>query len=277
MPDNTQMEDRSIIVDGDVLIGNHSEISYGLLARSIIIGERVKIDGDVLAEEDVRLDLWSNINGDVRTKKDAYIGERTNINGKLVVKGDLDIGNDVHIGEDFEAKGWIVIRNPVPVIVYIILYLAELLRLGEGDEVDKMLNQLFSEESEVSKEQALIVPNGTKIALDMIRIPDKAIIGDNCRMLGNVRAHSVEVKDNTTLFGSIRTRDEIKIGQNSEIHGDLITRGGVYIDKGSRVMGEINADAIIVHEDAKIDGAMRALRGVFLMSDEECEHENEVG
>ncbi len=276
MPDNTQMEDRSIIVDGDVLIGNHSEISYGLLARSIIIGERVKIDGDVVAKEDIRLDLWSNINGDVRTNKDAYIGERTNINGKLVVKGDLDIGNDVHIEEDFEAKGWIVIRNPVPVIVYIILYLAELLRLGEGEEVDKMLNELFSDESEVLKEQALIVPNGTKITLDMIRIPDKAIIGDNCRMLGNIRAHSVEVKDNTTLFGSIRTRDEIKIGQNSEIHGDLITRGGVYVDKGTRVMGEINADAIIVHEDAKIDGAMRALRGVFLMRDEECEHENEV-
>ena len=94
MPDNTQMEDRSIIVNGDVLIGNHSEISYGLLARSIIIGERVKIDGDVVAEGDIRLDLWSDINGDVRTKKDAYIGERTNINGKLVVKGDLDIGND---------------------------------------------------------------------------------------------------------------------------------------------------------------------------------------
>jgi predicted acyltransferase (DUF342 family) len=276
MPDNTQMEDRSIIVDGDVLIGNHSDISYGLLARSIIIGERVKIDGDVVAEEDVRLDLWSNINGDVRTRKDAYIGERTNINGKLVVKGDLDIGNDVHIEEGFEAKGWIVIRNPVPVIVYIILYLAELLRLGEGEEVDKMLNELFSEESEVFKKHALIVPNGTKITLEMIRIPDKAIIGDNCRMLGNIRAHSVEVKDNTTLFGSIRTRDEIKIGQNSEIHGDLITRGGVYIDKGSRVMGEINADAIIVHEDAKIDGAMRALRGVFLMSDEEIEHDNEV-
>ncbi|MFC1786689.1 acyltransferase [Halobacteriota archaeon] len=270
------MEDRSIIVDGDVLIGNHSEISYGLLAYSIIIGERVKIDGDVIAEEDVRLDLWSNINGDVRTKKDAYIGERTNINGKLVVKGDLDIGNDVHIEEDFEAKGRIVIRNPVPVIVYIILYLAELLRLGEGEEVDKMLSELFSEESEIFKKQALIVPNGTKITLDMIRIPDKAIIGDNCRMLGNIRAHSIEVKDNTKIFGSIRTRDEIKIGQNSEIHGDLITRGGIYIDKGSRVMGEINADAIIVHEDAKIDGAMRALRGVFLMRDEECELENEV-
>ncbi len=273
MPDNTHMEDRSIIVDGDVLIGNHSEISYGLFARSIIIGERVKIDGDIVAEEDIRLDLWSNINGDVRTKKDAYIGERTNINGKLVVKGDLDIGNDVHIKDDFEAKGWIVIRNPVPVIVYIILYLAELLRLGEGEEVDKMLSELFSEDSNVFNEQVLIVPNGTKITLDMIRIPDKAIIGESCRMIGNIRAHSINVKDNTTLFGSIRARDEIKIGQNTEIYGDLITRGGVYVDKGGRVMGEINADAIIVHEEAKIDGAMRALRGVFIMRDEEGEHE----
>ncbi|HIH37200.1 MAG TPA: acyltransferase [Methanocellales archaeon] len=270
------MEDRSIIVDGDVLIGNHSEISYGLFAHSIIIGERVKIDGDIVAEEDIRLDLWSNINGDVRTKKDAYIGERTNINGKLVVKGDLDIGNDVHIKDDFEAKGWIVIRNPVPVIVYIILYLAELLRLGEGEEVDKMLGELFSEESDVFNEQALIVPNGTKITLDTIRIPYKAIIGDGCRMVGNIRAHSINVKDNTTLFGSIRTRGEIKIGQNTEIYGDLITRGAVYVDKGSRIMGEINADAIIVHKEAKIDGAMRALRGVSIMRDEEEKHEIEV-
>lgn len=271
MPDNTQMEERSIIVDGDVLIGNHSEISYGLFARSIIIGERVKIDGDVVADEDIRLDLWSNINGDVRTKKDAYLGERTNIKGKLVVKGDLDIGNDVHIEDGFEAKGWIVIRNPVPVIVYILLYLAELLRLGKSEEVEKMLNELFSEENDIFNEQALIVPNGSKITLDMIRIPDKAIIGDNCRMLGNIRAHSIRVGDQTTLFGSIRTKGEIKIGQNTEIHGDLITRGEVYVDKGSRVMGEINADAITVHEEAKVDGAMRALRGVFLMRDEEEE------
>jgi len=270
VPDNTKMEERTIVVDGDVIVGNHSEIAYGFLAHSIIAGERVKIDGDVIADKEVRLDLWSNVNGNVKTKKNAYLGEKVSINGKLTVKGDLDIGTDVHIEKGFEAKGWIMIRNPVPVMVYLFLYLAVLLRLGRGEDVEKILSELFEDE-ESFNERAMIIPDGTKIALDMIRIPNRANIGNNCHILGNLRANSLEIGDNTTLFGSIRTRDDIKIGQKTEIHGSLTTKGAVYIGEKSHVMGEIDADVITIHEEAKVDGAMRTSRGVFFAHDEEDE------
>ncbi|MDI6888356.1 MAG: hypothetical protein QMC78_01495 [Methanocellales archaeon] len=275
MPDNTRMEERTIVVDGDVVVGNHSEIAYGFLAHSVIAGERVKIDGDVIADEEVRLDLWSNVNGDVKTKKNAYLGEKVSINGKLTVKGDLDIGTDVHIEKGFEAKGWITIRNPVPVIVYLFLYLAVLLRLGRGEDVEKILSELFEDE-EIPNERAMIIPNRTKVTLDMIRIPNRAIIGDNCYILGNLRANSLEIGDNSTLFGSIRTKDGIKIGQKTKIHGGLVTKGAVHIGEKSQVMGEIDADVITIHEEAKVDGAMRSLKGVFFARDEEDgQHEDE--
>jgi len=266
------MEERTIVVDGDVIVGNHSEVAYGFLAHSIIAGERVKIDGDVIADEEVRLDIWSNVNGNVKTKKNAYLGEKVSINGKLTVKGDLDIGTDVHIEKGFEAKGWIMIRNPVPVMVYLFLYLAVLLRLGRGEDVEKILSELFEDENTIS-ERAMIIPDGTKIALDIIRTPNRATIGNNCHILGNLRANSLEIGDNTTLFGSIRTRGDIKIGQKTEIHGSLTTKGAVYIGEKSHVMGDIDADVITIHEGAKVDGAMRTLRGVFFAHDEDEEDE----
>jgi len=50
--------------------------------------------------------------------EDAYLGERVTVTGRLMVSGDLDIGDDVTIEEGFEANGWIVIRNPVPTLVF---------------------------------------------------------------------------------------------------------------------------------------------------------------
>jgi len=268
VPDNTKMEERTIVVDGDVIVGNHSEIAYGFLAHSIIAGEGVKIDGDVMADEDVRLDLWSNVNGDVKTKKNAYLGEKVSINGKLTVKGDLDIGTDVHIENGFEAKGWIMIRNPVPMMAYLFLYLTVLLGLGRGEDVEKILSELF-EEDESFNERAMILPNGTKVALDTIKTSKRAAIGNNCHILGNLQASSVEIGDNCTLFGSVKTKDGIKIGQETTIHGSLITKGAVHLGEKSQVMGNIDADAIMIHDKAKVDGAMKASRGTFFMHNKE--------
>ena len=116
----------------DVIAGNHSEIKYGIIAHSAILGERVNVTGDLVTTGDTRIDIWSEIGGNVKTDENAYIGEFVTIDGKLVVKGDLDIAYDVKINGGFEAKGWIVVRNPVPVIVYLFLYISELLRLGKG-------------------------------------------------------------------------------------------------------------------------------------------------
>ncbi|MDY6965689.1 MAG: polymer-forming cytoskeletal protein [Halobacteriota archaeon] len=274
IPDNTKIEENNILADTDVLIGSYADIGYGILAKSVIAGERTNIAGDVIADGDVRMDLWSNIEGDVNAKMDAYLGESVKIHGKLTVYGDLDIGNDVMIEEGFEAKGWIAIRNPIPVIVYIMLYLAELLRLGRSEEVEKFLDELFEEDEFKISDSSMVIPSRAKINYEAIQFSGKGTIGNNCRLVGNFKSSSLRVGENTTLFGSIRTKDEIYVGKNSIIHGDLISRGGVFVDEGAHILGKIKAGHVDIHKDAAVDGPMSASNGVRILRDEEEEKDN---
>ncbi|OPY23058.1 MAG: Polymer-forming cytoskeletal [Methanomethylovorans sp. PtaU1.Bin073] len=265
------MEEHTIVVEGDVIVGNHSDIKYGIHANSAILGERVELAGDLICKSDVRIDIWSRIGGNVKTETDAYLGEFVNIDGKLIVKGDLDIGNDVKINGGFEAKGWIVIRNPVPVIVYLFLYISELLRLGKDEEVEKALNDLFEDNVETMGSAAMIVPNGSSISIDSIRVPSHAVIGNGCRLVGNIRSTSLEMGDGNTLYGSIRTIDDVNLGKDNSIHGNIVSRGMVRISEGSHVLGEINARNVRIHESARVDGVMRASEGIVFEREEKEE------
>ena len=257
------MEEHTIVVDGDVIIGNHSDIRYGIISNSAILGERVELSGDLISTSDVRIDIWSQIGGNVKTDTNAYIGEFVTSEGKTIGKGDRDIGDDGKINGGFEAKGWIVVRNPVPVIVYLFLYISELLRLGKDEEVEKALEELFDEdELESLGLNSMIVPNGSKISIDSIRVPSKASIGSNCRLVGNIRASSLEMEDGTTLYGSIRTIQDVSLGRKNIIHGNIISRGKVHIAEETHVLGEINAQSITIHETARVDGVMRAQEGI---------------
>jgi predicted acyltransferase (DUF342 family) len=274
IPDGTRMDDRNIVVGEDVLIGNYAEIGYGIISKSIIAGEGVSIHGDVVADGDIKFDLWSVIDGNIRTKSDAELGEGVKVHGKLIVYGDLSIGKDILIEDGFEARGCIMIRNPIPMIVYILLYLAGLLRLGKGEELEKFLSML-EEEEEINDEiidqctegrqSILVIPNRAKIMQGVIRIPGEAIIGGNCRLVGNLSSKSLRIRENTTLFGSVRTREDVYIGENGIVHGDLISGGVVHVDKGGNVLGEIRAENIRIHEDASVEGAMRTKNEVLII------------
>ncbi|MEA3293942.1 MAG: hypothetical protein U9P81_03050, partial [Euryarchaeota archaeon] len=265
IPDNTTMEEHSIVVDGGAIIGNHSDLGFGIIADMVITGERVKINGNIIAENDIRIDMWSRITGDVRTRNDAYIGDFVDITGRLVVGSDMDIGKDVKIGGGFHTQGMIVVRSPVPVILYIFLYLTELIRMGKDEEVEKALNELFEDDNEdIDQDKLLVIPGGSTIDLDTIQVHDKAVIGSSCRMMGNIRAASLVMGSNNTLFGSIKTTNGITIQEQNTIHGNLVSRGDVQVDKNTHILGEINGRTIIIHEDARVDGAMKAPNGVII-------------
>ena len=266
IPDNTTMEEHSIVVDGGAIIGNHSDLGFGIIADMVIAGEKVKINGNVLAEDDIRIDMWSVITGDVKTKNDAYIGDFVDISGRLAVGCDMDIGKDVKIGGGFQTQGMIVIRNPIPVIIYIFLYLTELIRIGKDEEVEKALNDLFEDDNdEIDQDKLLMIPAGSKIDLDTIKVHDKAVIGSNCRMMGNIKADSLVMGNNNTIFGSIKTINGITVQEHNTIHGNLVSEGNVRVDKNTHILGEIKASKIIVHEDARVDGAMKAPNGVIII------------
>ncbi len=260
------MEEHSIIVDGDVLVGNYAELGYGIIAKTVVAGEHVKITGNILSENDVRIDLWSEITGDVRTKTDAYLGEFVNISGKLFAAGNLDVGNNVKINGGYEVKGWLVVRNPLPVVMFIFFYMMALLRLGNEEEVEKALEEMFSDDA--PSEKLMSIPNRTKISLEAIKTTSRAVIGSHCRLLGNVRARSASVGNHVTVFGSIRTTGKITTGAACTIHGNLDSRETVKIGRNCRVLGKVTANSVVVHETAKVDGNLMAANGVIVEKDD---------
>jgi len=265
IPDHTVMEEHSILVDGDVLVGNYADVGFGLVAKSVIAGEHVKINGNIISENDIRIDMWSEITGDVRTKADAYLGEFTRISGKLIADN-LDVGNNVKIDGGYEVKGYLVIRNPLPFVMFIFFYLMAALRLGSEEEVEKALEELFSDD--MPENRLMSIPNRTKISLDTIRTSSRAVIGNHCRLLGNLRARSASFGNHITLFGSVRTTGGITAGGWCIIHGNLDSKEKVKIGRNCRVLGKITADSIVVHETAKVDGDLFATNGVTMERDD---------
>ncbi|MCE8425862.1 MAG: acyltransferase [Candidatus Methanoperedens sp.] len=259
------MEERSIVVDGDILVGNYVDLGFGLIAKTVVAGEHVKINGNILSENDVRIDMWSEVTGEVRAKANAYLGEFAKINGKLTA-GNLNVGNNVQISEGYDVKGWIEIRNPLPVIMFIFFYMMALLRLGNEEEVDRALDELFTDETASTK--VMSIPNRSKIDLETIRTASHAFIGNHCRLLGNIRARSASMGNHVTLFGSIRTTGAIKTGRGCIIHGNIDSKDKVTVSRNCRILGKITADSIIVHESSKIDGNMVAENGVTVECDD---------
>jgi len=211
IPDYTIIEEHSIVVQGDVLVGNYAELGFGLIANLIVAGEHVKINGNIISQDDVRIDNWSEIKGEIRTKSDVYLGEFVKISGKLFAAGNLDVGNNVKIDGGYDVKGWLVVRQPLPVVMFIYLYMMAPLQFGSEEEVEKALQELFSDNTPENK--ILAIPNRAKIDLDTIRTSTRARIGSYSRLLGNIRARSMHMGNHDTLFGSIRTTGDITIGK----------------------------------------------------------------
>ena len=256
VPSGTTVEEHDLVTDGDVLIGGQSTVEFGLRGRNVAIGERVSVENDIEAEGDCRLDTWCTIDGNVLVGEDAYLGERVTVTGRLMVSGDLDIGDDVSIEEGFEANGWIVIRNPVPTLVFYFIVLSQLLRVGETDAADELAEALADGDD---VREPLLVPRSAEISDDAWRVSTPATIGDDCRLHGNIRAESIRVGERNEVFGSLRAREGITVGAETVIHGDVTTRGGtVTVNSGARVLGDVSAGDLIVHDGAEIDGTLRA-------------------
>jgi predicted acyltransferase (DUF342 family) len=261
LPDRTELQERILKTDQDIVIGDRCQIDYGLAGKDVVICEFSKINGDILADGDVRIDNWCEVSGDVIADEDAYLGEGVKIRGKLVVKGDLDIGDNVQIERGFEAKGWISIRNPMPVIVYIMLYLVALLGIEKQEELESVFQKIFCEE-EVATTTPLMIPASAILNMQMFSVPDSMAVGSGCRLHGNIKAGSISVLENTTVFGSLQARDAVSIAEGSVVHGDVRSDGAVTIERGVHILGDVSCRNLTLHEEARVDGVIRAPDGL---------------
>jgi predicted acyltransferase (DUF342 family) len=261
LPDGTELQEHSIKTDRNIVIGEFCQIDYGLRGADVYVGESSKIREYVWANGDARIGNWCVIGSDVIAKGDAYIGEGVQINGKLAVNGALDIGEKVEIKEGFEAKGNIEVRNPMPVFMFIVIYLMTLLHIESEKELDRILDNLFSEDEE-KPVIPLMIPARSKLNMKLFSVPSTMKIGKGCRLHGNIRAGSIEVQQDTVIFGSLRARNRISVVGGVTIHGNVESGSTVYVKKGAHILGDVIARSIELHEEAKIDGTITAPHGM---------------
>jgi len=259
LPDSAELQERVLKTDSDIVIGDRCQIDYGLLGKDVVVCEFTKINGNIIADGDIRIDNWCEVSGDVVAEEDAYLGEGVKIRGKLIVKGDLDIGDNVQIERGFEAKGWISIRNPMPVILYLVLYLVTLLGIEKEDELDSFLNELCGEEQ---NSVPLMIPAGTLLNMKTFTVPGSMTIGSHCRLHGNIKAEAVSILRDTTIFGSIRAQDMISVAEGTVVHGDIIGGGNIAIGKDAHILGDVSCRKLTLHEAARVDGVIRAPEGL---------------
>ena len=261
LPDGTELQEHSIKTNRNIVVGEFCQIDFGLRGADVYVGESSKIREYVWASGDARIGNWCEIGNDVIAKEDAYIGEGVRINGRLEVNGALDIGEKVEIKEGFTAKGNIEVRNPMPVFLYIIIYLMTLLHIKNEKELDRILDGLLSDEGDKA-EIPLMIPARSKLNMKIFSVPSTMKIGRKCRLHGNIRAGSIDVQQDTVIFGSLRAKNRISVVDGVTVHGNVESGSTVYVKKGAHILGDVIARSIVLHEDAKIDGIITAPHGM---------------
>ncbi len=270
IPDETVYEDSEdrIMVNGDIILDDRTKIDYNLYTeKRIFIGEWVKVHGDMSAEDDIRIDRFSEVQGDIIGGNDIYLGERVKVGGKLTVGKDLDVGDDVTIEKGFDAKGWINIRNPIPLMIYFIIYLFNLLKRGHGKEVDKILEEinekdLIEEEIPVSDE-FLFVPSGSVVEPNEIKINGNCRIGGKCKLRGDYNVlGSVKIGDETEFEGNIKALGNITLGDNVNLFGSLETEEHVILGQECMINGDVSCSTLEMVQNSEVEGIIHAPDGV---------------
>lgn len=280
IPDNTKFDECNIITKGDVVIGNRCLLQFGIKTDGrIFIGEHVKIEGDLVANGDVRVDIFSSIAGNVRSEKNIYLGEKVNVKGKLSLKGDLDVGESVEISQGFEARGWINIRSPIPVVIYIFIYLLQLLKMGHSEEIEKILKELEkNSESKIAiSEIFLFIPDNTTIGILKSKVDYNISLGKKSILRGNFDVKgNVTIESDSVVHGSISSIGDFYCGKNTVINGNIVSNNNVRIEEKSSIAGDISGKKIFLSKTASINGELFAKEGVSFISPSKIKMDEKV-
>ncbi len=280
IPDETKFEEKTIFTNGDVIVSDRSLIRFGIKTNGrIFVGEHVIIDGDIDSSKDIRIDTFSHIGGNVKSGGNVFLGEKVKIDGKLSLSGDLDVADSVSVNEGFEAKGWINIRSPIPIIIYIFIYLVQLLKMGHSEEIEKLLNEIEENNGETIpiSDIFLFIPNNSIIGIQKAQIDSNLHIGKKSLIIGNYNVKgNIVIDDDVILFGSIKNSNNISCGKNIKIHGNIDCNGEVRIDDNTLIAGDIFGDKIYISKFATIDGMLQANKGVSFLSIIENKTEDKI-
>lgn len=266
IPDDTKFEEQTIVTKGDVVIGDRCLIQFGIkTAGRIFVGEHVIIDGGLEATDDIRVDIFSNVGGDVKSDGNVYFGEKCKVKGKLSLKGDLDVGDSVEIEQGFEAKGWINIRSPIPIVIYVFIYLTQLLKIGHSAEINRILEEIEENDGDTIpiSETFLYIPNNSIIGIQKSKVDHNLRIGKKSRILGNFDVKGdVFIEENTMIHGTLKSTGDIFCCKKTNIQGNINANGNVTIEEKTCIAGEISAEKIFLSKDASVSSILFAKDGI---------------
>ncbi len=265
LPDDTRFEEHTIVTTGDLILGNHVQCGFGLKTDGrVFSGQGVHVEGRIECGEDLRLDQSTHVMGDLDCGANVYLGERCFIKGDLALEGDLDVGDDVKISGQLKAKGWVNKRSPVPVLIYIFIYLLELMRLGQSDEVERILKELEEGDEDIAVgEVYLFIPDGSEVGLQATTVKGGMEAGTGCRILGNLSVKGdVVLGEGTRIHGALRAEGGVTLEPDVMVEGDLVAEGPVVVSEGCQVLGDLKAQAVEMFTSATVDGKILADGGV---------------
>lgn len=265
LPEGTVFEERSIGSVGDVILGDHVRCGYGLRTPGrVFLGRGVELKGDITCGGDLRADTSTHLEGNVRVGAAGYLGERCYVQGDLEVQGDLDVGDDVRVGGRLQAKGWVNKRDPVPMVLYVFIYLLELMRLGHSAEVERILKELEEADVDIAVgEVFLFIPDDSVVEDTSLDIHGNLDAAKGVRILGNlvVRGHA-RLAAGVRVFGALRVDGDVEMQAGAEVQGDLVAGGAVSVGDGCTVLGSLHGRSVVLYPNATVDGKVVALEGV---------------
>ena len=266
IPDETMFQEQLISTQGDVVIGDRCLLQFGIHTNGrIFVGEHVITDGNLEATNDVRVDIFSTVGGDIQSGGNVYLGEKVKVKGKLSLKGDLDVGDSVEIENGFEAKGWINIRSPIPVVIYIFIYLVQLLRVGHSEEIERILEELEQNDGDTIpiSESFLFIPTSSILGASKSKVDYNLRIGKDCKILGNYDIKGdIFIDEKTEVYGSLNASGDIFCDNKVKIHGNIETHGNVSMNSDTRIFGDVSGKKIFLSKKAFVQGTLHAKEGI---------------
>lgn len=281
IPAETVLEEKTIRCKGDVIISDRSSLSRDLITEGrTFMGEFVEVEGEIISIGDIRLDKGTKINGNVTGDHDIFIGERCIVAGELVVGKNLEIGEGVEIDPSaIDSKGRISIKNPISVIVYILLYILELLKRNDSQEVDNFFKELEDghEESILISNDFAYFPKGSKITRSNFQIPGDMRISPKCQVVGDLEISGrLDLDEEVQVFGNVFSKGDLFIGENAVINGNIRSDGRVDIHHAARITGDVAGNWISTSSDTIIDGTLKGEEGIKIITESGTAYEEKI-
>jgi predicted acyltransferase (DUF342 family) len=280
IPDKTKFEEKTIITTGDVVICDRCLIQFGIKTDGrIFVGEHVIIDGNLESTGDIRVDIFSNIGGNVKSGGNVYFGEKVKVKGKLSLNGDLDVGDSVEIDQGFEAKGWINIRSPIPVVIYIFIYLMQLLKMGHSEEIDRILSEIEENDGDTIpiSETFLFIPSNSIIGVQKSKVDFNLRVGKKSKILGNFDIKgNIFIDNDSRIHGTLKSTGDFFSGKNVKINGNVDSNGAVRVEDKTLIAGNISGGKIYLSKTASVNGELFAKNGISFMSASQTKAEEKI-